>query len=526
MSKLFRILLLALLLVLTGLFNVGLIEVRVDEIRYHVGKIAVDEHAAKTFGIVAKYELIKRRMLHGEEDVENYEMEARVAALTSSDESEEERRRKKSRAVYHAPVRGMLNLIRFAVGKEKVNPVEENRVLKALEIGYFWERNRKYPEAISIYDTVLSMPAVDAEIKAAVLAHKAFCHSMMSEYDVSKDIYERVITIYPNTQAGILAWKLLDFLESMEKERERVRKETLSDFERAKQFYLLMDYRNAIRHFSIFLQEKGFSRLAMEARFFKGRSHEELGEVQEATTEYGYIIRKDKSRRWARQANRRMIMIGEFYEHKQQMAEEARRQLAAYKDEGFMNHIDQLTELVGESSLRKELMAQGGAGRAQNRVGSEEVLSLINEIGSLDLTGEEARAKQEKIEQMKQELFDKGKLSRTEMKELKRMQALKENAYRRPTAIKSVIDENASQLKYLYNKRLRRGAKISGKMQVSIRIMPDGSVGGTKVVQSNLGDNTFENQVVERIENWRFRQVPDSLGELTVNYPFEFYEEE
>jgi hypothetical protein len=40
-----------------------------------------------------------------------------------------------------------------------------------------------------------------------------------------------------------------------------------------------------------------------------------------------------------------------------------------------------------------------------------------------------------------------------------------------------------------------------------------------------MGDKEFEKSIVERISTWRFKAVPDSLGELTVNYPFEFDEE-
>ncbi|MBD3421514.1 MAG: TonB family protein [Chitinivibrionales bacterium] len=511
-----------LLIVISVGFNAGLVDVRMAEIKHLIGKITVDEDASQTFGIVAKYELIRRRMLYGEEDIENYELEAKVAALTASSSGDKAELDEKS--WIKAPIRGVLGAIRFCLGKEQLDPDDDNEIARVLEIGYFWERNRKYPEAIKIYNEVLEMPGVSAEIKSAVMAHKAFCHSMLSEYSVSKDIYEHVINTYPTTQAGVLSWKLLDFIESMEQERLELQEKNLSDFEKAKQFYLVMDYRNAIKYFSRYLQQNHKGRQEWEARYFKGRVHEEIGETDEAVAEYYKVIRNNKKGKWSRQANRRMIMLGEFYEHKKQIAEEARKQLQAFKDLNFISKMDRYADLVEESSLRRELLAKSRKKQEPRPGVDDSLMAMINQIGNLDLTGEKEAKRRKEIEKLRRELIDKGKLSQAELHEIERMQAIKQNPFRRPTALKKVIDRNSSQLKYLYDKRLRRGQKLSGRMEVSIKIRADGSVAQARPVKTDIGDSSFEQQVIDRIRTWRFAAVPDSLGDLTVNYPFEFYE--
>jgi len=527
MNGILRIILVAVVIALAAGFNVGLIDVRLDEIRYLIGKITVDQDITKTFDIVAKYELIKRRMLYGEDDLRNFEIEAKVAALTSGDEDDGQKTSRR-KIFYQLPVRWLLNTIRFTLGKEIINPREDDQIVKVLQVGYFWERNRTYAEAIKVYEKVLGMTGINPEIKAAVLVHKAFCHSMLGEYDVSKDIYEQVINLYPNTDAGVLAWKLLDFIESMEKERKDLQNRELSDFDKAKQFYLLMDYRNAIKYISLYLQAARPSDAGViESRYYKGRSHEELGEIQDATNEYSFIIRNDTQKNWARQANRRMIMLGSFYEQKQQLADEAKKQLAAYQDEAFMNKMEQYTSMVKESSLRRELLGSKVAVAEAKSSASDSIMNLINKIGNLDLTGEEARQKQQKqIEEMKKELIDKGVASAADIKEFERMQLLRDNPYRRPTAFKKVVDENAGQLKYIYNKRLRSGARLEGKIEMEIKINPAGAVTAARIMRSNVGDPQFEKDVLDCVQKWSFAPVPDSLGTLTVNYPFEFSEEQ
>jgi TonB family protein len=254
-----------------------------------------------------------------------------------------------------------------------------------------------------------------------------------------------------------------------------------------------------------------------------------LGENEEATREYHAVIRNDSSRRWAKQANRRMIMLGEFYETRKKVAQEARKRLDEYQDQLFGEKVEELAGLVSESSLREELMAKGVSTKPRRRSKeTDEILSFIDSIGAIDLTGEKDRQRRlEEMEAIRREMMKRGgEVSRAKLREIARQKRLASNPYRRPSAIKGVIDQNSGEVKYLYNRELRGGKKISGKMTVRIRIDPGGRVEETSVIQSSLGDQDFERKVCERIGKWRFRPVPDSLGALTVNYPFEFYKED
>ena len=358
------------------------------------------------------------------------------------------------------------------------------------------------------------------------MVHKAFCLSMLSDYSMAKKVYEETIAMFPNTEAGILSWKLLDFIQSIEREREKLGKTDLGEMEKAKQFYLLMDFRNAIKNLSIFIGKNPKSEALAEARFFKGRSHEELGEIEEAILEYRRIIQTDKSKIWARQANRRMLMLGSFYEQQKQIADEAKRQLEAYKDQTFLSNIEKYSYMVSQTSIKGEMLKNEEKEITQ-APSDDSLLNIINQICSLDLGEEKKKEKQkQKTEQARRELLKQGNLNVAEIKELQRRQNLAQNPYRRPEALKRVIDDNSGELRYIYNKKLRSGIKISGKMLVEIHIQSSGRVDRAKVIQSSIGDNDFEQEITQRILSWRFNPVADSLGDLTVNYPFEFFEEQ
>jgi TonB family protein len=63
-------------------------------------------------------------------------------------------------------------------------------------------------------------------------------------------------------------------------------------------------------------------------------------------------------------------------------------------------------------------------------------------------------------------------------------------------------------------------------MVVEIAIKPNGSIRSAQIARSNMGDKGFEEEIVNQVLKWKFKSVLDSLGDMTVNYPMEFSEEE
>jgi hypothetical protein len=127
MKTFFRISLVVLFLALIAFFNVGLVDIRMEEINFLLGKIAAMQDVSNSLGIIGKYELIKQRMLYGEASNTNYELEAKVQALTSGERFVEKKDGWKKK-VYRAPVQFTLNVIRLMLGKEIVSLKEEDKI--------------------------------------------------------------------------------------------------------------------------------------------------------------------------------------------------------------------------------------------------------------------------------------------------------------------------------------------------------------------------------------------------------------
>ena len=521
-----RVFFVVLLFVSTLLFNAGLVDVRFDEISYLLGRNARDENSSNAFGIVARYELAKRRIVNGESDTSSYALEAKVQSLMSGNDPKETETYQSK--FWYPPLRFFLNGLRLTMGKEIINPVEDNRMLKVLEIGYFWERSRAWSEAVRSYGQLLDRSDISPDLRATVLMHKAFCHSMLGDYDRARSVYERIINAYPGTEAGTISWKLLDFMDEMEKGRKEIENGQLDNFHKALQYYRTMDYRDAIRCFSQYLSS-GTADSCAEAKYFKGRSHEELGEVDEALSDYRAVMAmpQDQAGEWGRESNRRMLMLGTFYQQREQISDEAKKMLDKYKDESFLTGLEKYKGMMKQNSLREQLSRQADTGTAHSADSVDpKLMNMISAIGDLDLTGEKELKQQQALAQIKNELIAKGITSGAEIKEIERRTLVSDNPFRRPDAIKRVIDANEPQLKYFYNRNLRNGTKFSGRMVVEIEILPIGKTGQVTLIQSDLGNHEFETEVTDKIRNWQFMPVPDSLGSVKIRYPFEFSEEE
>jgi len=340
-------------LVFSSILGRDLIDYRISELDFLLEQAAEIKESSDTLSIVGKYELIRRRIERGENALSNYTLEARTVALsTESILSGLELRQTKALI----PLRFFLRPLHFVMGKSTFDPQNVEQQANFIEIAYYRERSRDYKGAIESYETALSKRVYSKpDVLAAILLHQGFCHSMLTQYADARVCFQEAIERYPETDAGILAWKLLDFLDSLEEYRKLVQSRDLSVFEAGRQAYFLMDYRSSIAHLNRYLDETEEEAYAAEARYFKARSHEELGEIDEALKEYEALICAQDDRQWAVEAGRRVYMLGVYYGQGERIGEESRAQVAALGDSAFLEAVSRFagSESMGYAQLEE-----------------------------------------------------------------------------------------------------------------------------------------------------------------------------
>jgi TonB family protein len=491
------------------LYNFLLVDVRFEELYSLLGSAAAREEALITLGILAKYESVNMGAAV-EDDPCVVDLGQEMKAILSDAPA----KGTSWKGDYGVPVRYVVKGIRLLLGKKVISPKEEDQIINVLKIGYFFERNRKYRPALKIYDDVLRTGGVDPVIRASVMMHKAFCISMMGNFKESKLIYEQVINQYSAAGgAGALSWKLIDCIQDMELKRKAVETLEAPALVKARKFYNVMDFHGAVSMYTA-AEEIGLpANAASEARYYKGRALEVLGKASEAEGEYHTLIRNDRKSIWTEKADCRLKTMDQFYEQEKYIAGEAQRRLAAYRDRKFSEKFKLYALDASQNVLRDELL--GGGAQSGKASGQDSLRSALLNIGTMDLTGESSAAvQQQKLDSLRNALVEKGESGPAGIKG--------SHPYRRPTALKMVIDNHKNELDALYKARLRSKIRLSGKMLVAFSIRADGTVAIPSIVQSDIGDQIFEKEVLTCIQSWKFKPVPAGAGDITIEYPFEF----
>ena len=88
-------------------------------------------------------------------------------------------------------------------------------------------------------------------------------------------------------------------------------------------------------------------------------------------------------------------------------------------------------------------------------------------------------------------------------------------------SIKDVVTKHRGSLDFIYKKALRNTPTLKGVMIVEFIIAENGDVTSARIVSTTLKDPSFEDQVIKRIQSWKFTPAPNT-GDTIVSYPIEF----
>ena len=87
--------------------------------------------------------------------------------------------------------------------------------------------------------------------------------------------------------------------------------------------------------------------------------------------------------------------------------------------------------------------------------------------------------------------------------------------------IARVVRRGWIQIRYCYERQLRKDPKLAGKVTLRWIIGRDGSVQHVSILQTTLNNERVENCIARRVYRWRFPQ-PRGGGKVTIRYPLIF----
>ncbi|MCP4137071.1 MAG: tetratricopeptide repeat protein [bacterium] len=209
---------------------------------------------------------------------------------------------------FKKPVLILMNFIRRIAGKRPIENVLQKRSSVALDIAYYYERNKLYGKAITLYQQILNEGKFHRAQLAGIMLHQGYCHSIVGNYQQAIQKYMLVIKNYGDEKPSITAAILLRYLEGFTSEIKRIIKKEDS-VKKGKQLYRLIAYREALKVF-LRVEKDAKSKEKAEINYYKGRCYEELSDRNKALQVYQETIISDPKSEYAKYSNRRVYLSG------------------------------------------------------------------------------------------------------------------------------------------------------------------------------------------------------------------------
>lgn len=210
-----------------------------------------------------------------------------------------------------------VNLINSLLGLPKVNLSRPSREEKLIEGAFFFEKQRQFAKARSIYDDLMRAKLPRAW-RDYVLIHRAFCSALTGAYGEAIGDLEVVLREGEEKSNRNLAAEMLQIVRNQLEKSKRVSEATPWN-QKVEYFHAIGAYAEAVSAARSVPQTQWDARLL----YLYAHSLEETGNAEEAVQTYRTAIKSGGSTGSAVQANRRLYALGAYYGQGKALRDEA-----------------------------------------------------------------------------------------------------------------------------------------------------------------------------------------------------------
>ncbi|XDD49829.1 hypothetical protein AB3N59_15870 [Leptospira sp. WS92.C1] len=274
----------------------------------------------------------------------------------------------------------LINSVRSLSLKAGINLHLNSSKIRLLEHAFALERNQFYKEAYRTYEESFDQFGKTSEEGGFIQLHQGFCLAVQGEFDSALKPLLEVKANHPGTLLSSDAEILISLILKA-KESEKEIETNLDDPEkRAKAFFAKGNYAKA-------LEEIEVAKLnTPELNYIKGYSLEKTGHQPEAIKEYAGLAFSDKNKDIAIKANRRLLMLGYYYNAGTEIATLSDKNAERLGDASEAKEIKVSSEKLKQPSKnlddaddKKENLIQAELSK-QNQAVLEEVIQKSNQF--------------------------------------------------------------------------------------------------------------------------------------------------
>ncbi|EQA52507.1 hypothetical protein CH370_11125 [Leptospira kmetyi] len=275
----------------------------------------------------------------------------------------------------------LINSVRSLSLKTGINLHLNSSKIRLLEHAFALERNQFYKEAYRTYEESFDQFGKQSEEGGFIQLHQGFCLAVQGEFDSAlRPLYE-VIANHPSTLLSSDAEILISLILKAKQSVKEIENNLDDPEKRARAFFAKGNYAKALEE----IEKAKINN--PEMNYIKGYSLEKTGHQPEAIKEYAALAFSDKNKDIAIKANRRLLMLGYYYNAGSEIASLSDKNAERLGDTSEAKEIKTSSEKLkqpkalfdnGNSDLKNEALNQELS--KQNQALLEDVIQKSNQF--------------------------------------------------------------------------------------------------------------------------------------------------
>ncbi|MEM7181223.1 MAG: hypothetical protein AAF518_09945 [Spirochaetota bacterium] len=243
----------------------------------------------------------------------------------------------------------VINGVRFLSLKNMLRLSNDLQELVKLQFAFYLERTRKFSSASKKYLELEKKFKKDSSDYAFVLLHQGFCLAMRGETEKALVKLYKTEELFPGTHFGENARILITLLLEGKRQRSRINKEFQDDKRRAVALYQAGQYKQALAILNSMPER------TQKENLMRARSLEEMGNTSKAVQAYIDLVQKSEDPEMAKQANRRLLMIGSIYEKNKELTDYSKKNAQEMGDLDIVKKVEVGTKLIQKAVILKKI---------------------------------------------------------------------------------------------------------------------------------------------------------------------------
>ena len=231
-----------------------------------------------------------------------------------------------------------VNSIRLLNLKGMLSLEDDAERLLMLQYAFFMQRKKRYDRAINAYDKLQTEVGIDKdEDRAFVLLHSGYSYALAGKIEDAVSRLGFVRNEFAGTHFADSAGDLLDVLLNVGRRAMRdAENPNLSRSDRAHAYFRAYRFLKVIE-----MLENDIQNSSTESKLIYARSLEESGRIEDSTEIYKQLVQAGADENVMRRANRRLLLLGNFYSAGEDVKEFAERQAYLMGDTEAVRQINE-----------------------------------------------------------------------------------------------------------------------------------------------------------------------------------------